>query len=378
MGLGKTLQALGIASFYPKEWPMLIIGPCSLHNNWRRELNTWIDAEWLRKHMGKEFNFTGDSLDPYICIVDSSQGLAKVIEETRENPKKYLVYIISYDLASKNAEDENSDAVKWLLDFSIIITDESHMLKNDGSKRTQNIIPLLRSAKRLVLISGTASPSRPIELFTQMKALLCGPKSKKTLLKKTEFGYRYCDLKTNFFTGADYRGNRFLSELNLLLSRSIMIRRLKRDVLTQLPPKRRYLTYLSLPDEDIGPHRLTFENFNQRKGKNLRFDPNDIEILQKFNLTAIAKQKTVARYARYTFKKGEKFIIFAHHRSVMNAIEEEIKKEIEEVEKNEGKKLKFVRIDGETPVEQRHAISQEFREDPDVKVAILSIAVAGM
>ncbi|KAG2387345.1 hypothetical protein C9374_001677 [Naegleria lovaniensis] len=376
MGLGKTLQALGIACYYTKDWPMLIVGPCSLHNNWKKELTTWIDMDWVKKTVGDTFNIQGDSLEQYIAIVDSTQNLMKLIDETSVQPKKYLAFIISYDLISKNSTNDTKIS-EWLSKFSLIIGDESHMIKNDDSKRAKNILPLLKTSKRVILISGTASPSRPIELFTQMKALLSSQKGKATLLKKTQFGERYCDLKSTYFTGADYRGSKRLSELHVLLSRSVMIRRLKRDVLSQLPPKRRFLTYLNLPEEDIGPHRLTFESFRKRK-KGSILDPNDSEVLQKYNLTAVAKQRSIGLFARKYLRKGEKFLIFAHHRSVMNTIEEHIRDEIQDIKVREGKTYKFVRIDGETPIDQRQDISQQFREDPDVKVAILSIAVAGV
>lgn len=375
MGLGKTLQALGISCFYSKDWPILIVGPCSLHNNWKKELTTWIDMDWVKKTVGDTFNIQGESLEKYIAIVDSTQNLLKLIDETTVQPKKYLAFIISYDLISKNSSFD-AKINEWLSKFSLIIGDESHMIKNDDSKRAKHILPLLKTSKRVILISGTASPSRPIELFTQMKALLSGQKGKATLLKKTQFGERYCDLKSTYFTGADYRGSKRLSELHVLLSRSVMIRRLKRDVLSQLPPKRRFLTYLNLPEEDIGPHRLNFESFKKRKKGIL--DPNDSEVLQKYNLTAVAKQRTIGLFSRKYLRKGSKFLIFAHHRAVLDTIEEHIRDEIQLIQAEEGKTYKFVRIDGETPVDQRHDISQQFRDDPDVKVAILSIAVAGV
>ena len=376
MGLGKTLQAIGISCFYSKEWPILIAGPCSLHNNWKKELSTWIDIEWAKNLIDPNGSMTEypDNIEPYITIIKSSDHLKKVIEEGEK--QKSLIYIISYDLIAKNNENETPTA-NWLRKFSVVIGDESHMLKNDVSNRTQSIFPILKDSKRTILISGTASPSRPIELFTQMKALFSGIQKKASLsFKKTDFGSRYCDLKISFFTTADYRGNRLLTELNLLLSRSIMIRRLKRDVLSQLPPKKRFLTYLNLAEEDIGPQRLTFENFANRKGKKLQFD--DLEVLQKYNLTAISKRRAVGNYARGMMRTGEKFIIFAHHRTIMDTIEEEIKSEIEEMAKKGGKKFEYVRIDGETPIEQRHEMSQQFRENDNIKVAILSISVAGV
>ena len=42
MGLGKTIQAIGIAYFYKEEWPLLIVVPSSLRYPWTEEIEKWI------------------------------------------------------------------------------------------------------------------------------------------------------------------------------------------------------------------------------------------------------------------------------------------------------------------------------------------------
>ena len=55
-----------------------------------------------------------------------------------------------------------------------------------------------------------------------------------------EFGNRYCDPKPSRFThGIDFEGTSNPRELHYILTKHLMIRRLKKDVLTELPPKRR-------------------------------------------------------------------------------------------------------------------------------------------
>ena len=55
------------------------------------------------------------------------------------------------------------------------------------SVRTQETVPLLKAAKRVVLLTGTPALSRPKELFSQLTAL--APTAK---LKMKDFGERYC------------------------------------------------------------------------------------------------------------------------------------------------------------------------------------------
>lgn len=51
---------------------------------------------------------------------------------------------------------------------------ESHYLKNDKALRTQALMPVLKSAKRTILLSGTPALSRPMDLYTQLDALRPG------------------------------------------------------------------------------------------------------------------------------------------------------------------------------------------------------------
>lgn len=53
----------------------------------------------------------------------------------------------------------------------MILCDESHYLKSGDANRTKLVLPLLKSAKRRILLSGTPALSRPAELHTQLEAL---------------------------------------------------------------------------------------------------------------------------------------------------------------------------------------------------------------
>ena len=48
MGVGKTIQAIGIAYIYRADWPMLIVTPASLKFTWRDELLKWLPSLRLR------------------------------------------------------------------------------------------------------------------------------------------------------------------------------------------------------------------------------------------------------------------------------------------------------------------------------------------
>jgi len=76
----------------------------------------------------------------------------------------------------------------------VVIADESHCIKSFKAQRTKAIVPLLKSARRAILLTGTPAISRPIELFTQIDAVAPGKFGKKTAYEK-----RYCDGKRSRF-----------------------------------------------------------------------------------------------------------------------------------------------------------------------------------
>ena len=59
----------------------------------------------------------------------------------------------------------------------------------------------------------------------------------------SEYGLRYCDGKKTHF-GYDFSGSSNMAELKLLLGRTCLVRRLKSEVLTELPAKQRQMVIL--------------------------------------------------------------------------------------------------------------------------------------
>lgn len=139
------------------------------------------------------------------------------------------IIIISYDLCTKLHEELAAKK------FGVAIADEAHYLKNSQAKRTEYISPLLQDIKHVLLLTGTPALAKPRELFSLLHIL------RPDIFRYfKDFGNRYCDPKPSKWTkGLDYDGASNVRELHFLLSQNLMIRRLKRDVLSELPSKRR-------------------------------------------------------------------------------------------------------------------------------------------
>ena len=134
---------------------------------------------------------------------------------------------MSYDLARKRHLDIKQAG------FNTIIADEAHYLKSRDAQRSKNLIPIFQASKRVILLSGTPVLSKPVEIYNLLKILRpdVTPSFK-------DFTNRYCNPKQTRY-GMDYGGSTCTQELHHLLHKVFMVRRLKKDVLDQLPDKRR-------------------------------------------------------------------------------------------------------------------------------------------
>ncbi|OEL22849.1 DNA annealing helicase and endonuclease ZRANB3 [Dichanthelium oligosanthes] len=270
--------------------------------------------------------------------------------------------VISYDVVPK------IQSTLLDLDFKIVIADESHFLKNGQAKRTIASLPVLQKAQYVILLSGTPALSRPIELFPQLQALY------PTVYKNVrDYGDRYC--KGGFF--GLYQGASNHEELHNLMKATVMIRRLKKDVLSQLPVKRRQQVFLDLSEKDVKHVRALFHELETLKIKiessdskemidSLKFTQKNI-ITKLYTDSAEAKIPAVLDFLGTIIEADCKFLIFAHHQNMIEAIEQYLLK----------KKVKCIKIDGQTPVTTRQTLVTDFQNKDDIKAAVLSIRAGG-
>ena len=144
-----------------------------------------------------------------------------------------------------------------------LICDEAHYLRDISSQRTAAAVAVAVAAKRVLFLTGTPAFARPVDIFPLLHSL-----APQTFRAKHSFGVRYCDgsirtlrvgggrraerggweMTTWVFDGASQS-----KELYAFLTEALMIRRLKQDVLTQLPPKQRQLVQLTLEGPSPAP-----------------------------------------------------------------------------------------------------------------------------
>lgn len=240
---------------------------------------------------------------------------------------------------------------------------------------------MIKRFKRPILLTGTPAFAKPKELFNLLSIL-----RPDVFSQFKEYGNRYCDPKPNKWQGGlDYEGATNLKELHFILDNSIMIRRLKKDVLGELPSKRRQKVTVKTENSTVKKiqgllskssrgaslddliDKMIGSNENELEVAQKVLESKHPEMLQCYTLTGIAKIAGIQEYIEDFLDSDIKVLIFAHHKEVLDGIEESVRK----------MRIRYVRIDGQVDQKKRHASVKQFQEDEQTRVAILSLTAAG-
>ncbi|KAK6930373.1 SNF2, N-terminal [Dillenia turbinata] len=345
--------AIAVIACVRDSWPVLILTPSSLRLHWAAMIHQWLNIP------------SSDILVVLSQWSGSNRGGFRIVPSNTKGTIHLdgVFNIISYDVVPKLQN------ILMSSDFKVVIADESHFLKNAQAKRTISSLPVLQKAQYAILLSGTPALSRPIELFKQLEALF--PQVYKNV---HEYGNRYC--KGGIF--GVYQGASNHEELHNLMKATVMIRRLKKDVLLELPLKRRQQVFLDLAEKDMKQINALFRELEVIKNKirdgkskeeveSLKFSEKNL-INKIYTVSAEAKIPAVLDYLGTVIEAGCKFIVFAHHLPMIDSIHQFLLK----------KKIACIRIDGSTPAASRQALVTDFQEKDSVKAAVLSIKAGGV
>jgi SNF2 family DNA or RNA helicase len=310
MGLGKTIQAIGVINATPEINKVLIVCPNTLKLNWQKELRRWLTRPLKVAVQYADRPYLGDHVN---------------------------ILIVNYDVLHKFVE--RAQATK----FDLRVTDESHYVKNPKARRTKATLAI--DAPRKIALSGTPIENRPVELWPVISDL----HPARWHPKKGFFGFakRFCGAVRNSF-GWDFSGASNLPELQNLLRGTVMVRRLKADVLTELPAKRRQVIELEADglEDLLQRERDAFEDKQEmidrlrarceiakasdsraeydeavtalRAGQGAAFE----EMALIRHETALAKLPQCLEFIRGALDGG-KCIVFAHHVDVVAKIKAE-------------------------------------------------------
>jgi len=333
MGCGKTLQAIAWTSLHPEKTPILVVCPATLKINWKREFEQWVGMKSI--------------------IIDTKFTLS----DTIFNDTK--IYIINYDIFKKKR------AILEKLDIQVMILDECHNIKNPKAGRSKEITDFGKNIPHIIALTGTPILNRPIEIFNILK-LLCPEK----FGNYWNFVKRYCNAYPTKW-GLNITGSSNIEELASLLRSTVMLRREKKDVLTELPDKTRTIIPLEI---DLKQYKKVEDNLKKYlieiKNKTEKQANITVEQLAKIEYckqeAVKAKIPLFIEWVNDFMEVNNKLVIFAHHKEFIDQLMIELKQ------------FNPVKIVGGMDIDSKQNSIDKFQDDKDVRIIICSMKAAGV
>lgn len=237
MGLGKTIQVIAFLAYLREQCALkrhhLIIVPASTLENWEREFDTWCPEIRILQYYG-------------------DQTLrAQIRYYVARNPNDVDVVLTTYNVA-QNAEDRR---LFKKLRFEYIVFDEAHMLKNMKSSRYQSLVKI--KSRRRILLTGTPLQNNLVELMS----LLVFTMPRMLMSKMTH-------VEALFSTASRDEGGKTQFEKERIeqakrIMKPFVLRRLKEDVLKDLPTKSEEIVRCPLSKSQAKLYQRIVESFKR-------------------------------------------------------------------------------------------------------------------
>ena len=353
MGLGKTIQAIGVVNDNPEVKRIMVVCPAYLKLNWRHEIKLWQ---------------TGNKP---VFIVNAGEFIPKL------GPEGGWV-IINYEILHRMSS---------IPPFDVLIVDEAHFIKNMETKRTKAVLDI--KADRKLALTGTPALNRPVELYPII-SMMMGSKAPSFW----SFAKQYCDAKKGSY-GYETKGCSNPIKLQQYLRGNFMVRRLKKDVLKELPPKQRQIIELpatgeikvtidmersawQLHEDTLAEMRIrrdeaeisgddpTFQEIGRGMAKQIKIAFTEMALAR----VKLSEQKVpfiLAHLRDAMSGNNEKFIVFFHHKTALMQLHDQL------LELG----IKSLVITGDVSMKLRDERVKEFQTDPDCRVILGSIGAMG-
>jgi len=331
-GLGKTCEAISWLRLHPELRPVIVVCPASIKMNWSIEFSMWgLDNEKIQIISGKKNG----------CVLTGS------------------IIIINYDILTAWLEALISYNAKAL------ILDEVHYCKGSNTLRTKSTKRLAKKVSHVIALSGTPIVNRPMEFFNPINMI-----RPDIFPSFWRFAQKFCGARYNGF-GWDFTGATNTEELHKLLTETIMLRRLKRDVLKDLPDK----IYSIVPFEIT--NRKEYEKASmdiiswiaENIGKEEADRASQAETLVEFEklkqLAVQGKMEAVREWIENFLESGEKLVLFATHISTLDFLQSSFP-DIS------------VRLDGSTSQKDRQTAVDRFQTDDKICLFLGNTQAAGI
>ena len=354
MGLGKTIQILAIIADYiqneeqkeTEKRASLVVSPSSLTLNWQNEANKF--TKELRT----------------LVIRGSLTERKKQIKEI----DNYDLVITSYDLLKRDIELYKQKNYN----FRFIIADEAQYLKNSNTQNAKSIKQI--KADTRYALTGTPIENSLSELWSIFDFIMPG------------YLFSYRNFRNNYEMPI-VRDNdeKVMSKLKMLIE-PFVLRRNKKEVLTELPEKtvtvlnnemreeqeRLYLTYLAQAKQELA-EQIQLNGYENSRMQILAALTRLRQICCHPSLfindykEGSSKLEQCIEIVQEAVEGGHKILLFSGYTSMFGFIEEELK----------NKNIKYFKLTGATKVDERIKLVDEFNENSEIKVFLISLKAGG-
>ncbi|ORY40453.1 hypothetical protein BCR33DRAFT_754270 [Rhizoclosmatium globosum] len=380
MGLGKTLQSIcmlasdhhiratkfaetGSPEF--AHTPSLVVCPSTLAGHWKQEI----------------LQYAGKVLKPLVYVGGPSER-----KRLRGLIPKFDVIITSYEILRNDVDDFAA------YNFNYCILDEGHVIKSAKTKLTK-AVKTVKCMNRLIL-SGTPVQNNVLELWSLFDFLMPGFLGTESQFQ-AKFGKPILasrDAKSS--SREQERGALALEALHKQVLPFLM-RRMKEDVLDDLPPKIIQDFYVELNEIQ----KQLYEDFGKSEGSGVVSKTGETHVFQALQyLQRLCNHPSMVLKPNHPkFEKimddlkregkqilqdcglNENAPITAAHRVLVFCQRKEMLDFIENgLFKNQMKSVTYLRMDGSTDSSKRHDMVQKFNADPSIDVFLLTTAVGGL
>nr|WP_242949685.1 DEAD/DEAH box helicase [Clostridium pasteurianum] len=332
MGLGKTLQVISFLASEKKSGnniPSIVICPTSLVYNWLSEIQRFYP-------------------DLKVLVISGSREERK---NSIENYKGHDILITSYPLIRRDIEYYHS------IDFKYCILDEAQQIKNPNSINAKSVKEI--KAENYFALTGTPIENSLTELWSIFDFIMPG-----YLMSHTKFIKKY---EAPIVKGNDKNS---LGELNKHI-RPFILRRLKSEVIKELPPKIEHKITVEMAEEQKKVYAAYLQNAKEQIDSNIKekgFNKSKLMILSILTrLRQICcdpsifienykgdsgKLAALDNIIDNSINSGHRILLFSQFTSVLKNIGTFLS------EKN----VEYMYLDGQTKMEERGHMVNEFNK----------------
>ena len=356
MGLGKTLQIIAFLLSQKKSKSIVVV-PTSVIYNWMDEFEKF--APSIRVGLVHGSKSKRDKV-----LRDFKRGLGIKVEEENLKEKYYEKYDV---LLTTYGTLKNDEKAYENLSFDYCIIDEAQNIKNPTAQATLSVKNI--KSRCNIALTGTPIENNLMELWSIFDFVMPG-----YLFTKERFRERFILDESN------------LSELKSLIT-PFILRRLKEDVLSELPEKleKKYLVEIKGKQKQLYSfyvkaikNELNENKRSEKSGKNkinlfayltklreICLDPSIVVPDYKGESSKLTVVKEIVKDAS---ESGKKILLFSQFTSVLKKIEEDFKKE----------DISYLYLDGGTSAKERVERVKKFNEDSNIKVFLISLKAGGV